>query len=177
MSQLGLFAPAGSFSADMAYRYTLHRNWGGAPADGRLVAWVMLNPSTADDTEDDPTVRRVIGYSRAWGFAGCVVVNLFALRATDPRALWRQPDPVGGSANDRAIAVWCSEAHEVVLAWGGGHRLVLGRARAVLDILAVHGVRGPRCLGVNAAGMPRHPLYLRGSTPLQPYSEGDRAQP
>ena len=73
----------GVFESVRMYRYVLTRSW----AEGSMVVWVMLNPSTADARVDDPTIRKVMGFSRRWGYAGCVVVNLFGLRATDPKAL------------------------------------------------------------------------------------------
>jgi len=73
------------------YRYSLTRRW----SPGPLLGWVMLNPSRADALVDDPTIRRCVGFARRWGFAGIVVRNLYALRATDPRELSRHPAPVG----------------------------------------------------------------------------------
>src|SRR5450755_1416997 len=84
------------FSADRTYRYRLTRTWG---SSGSHAVWVMLNPSTADALADDPTIRRCTGFSRALGLDGLVVVNLFALRATEPRELRRHPEPAG-PAND-----------------------------------------------------------------------------
>jgi hypothetical protein len=126
----------------------------------------MLNPSTADATQDDPTIRRCIGFARAWGYGALEVVNLFACRATDPERLRRVPDPVGPE-NDRHILRAVRRASETVVAWGnrGVH---LGRHDAVLRLLrrrrvAVH------CLGRTQAGHPRHPLYLRTDAPLMPF--------
>jgi hypothetical protein len=145
-----------------AYRYGLLRGW----AEGRGIAlWIMLNPSTADDKVDDPTIRRCIGFSRAWGCAGLVVVNLFALRSTDPKALSAARDPCGPD-NDAWIRWWASVCPRfVVAAWGslGGLR---GRDEEVLALF--EGVE-VSCLGVTKAGNPRHPLYVKGSTPLRPY--------
>src|SRR5690554_6900188 len=89
------------------YRYTLTRSdYGDAPwlsmHEPRLL-WIMLNPSTADETADDPTIRRVKAFTRRLGYSGLTVVNLYAMRSTDPRGLWAAADPIGPD-NDRAIA-------------------------------------------------------------------------
>ena len=143
------------------YRYQLGRRWA---AGGPVVAFVMLNPSTADAERDDPTIRRCAGFARRWGFAAMTVVNLFALRATDPARLRRARDPVG-PANDGHIAAAAAGADAVVLAWGA-HGDLRGRDRDVLALLA--GVR-PACLGVTRGGQPRHPLYLPRATRRRPF--------
>ena len=128
------------------------------------MTWIMLNPSTADAFADDPTIRRCASFARREGCGGIKVVNLFALRATDPRELRRHPDPVG-ACNDRVI-----DAHArglVVVAWGAGGALG-GRDADAARILEAAGVT-PVCLGVTAGGQPRHPLYVRGDTPLVPW--------
>ena len=143
------------------YRYRLGRRWAdGGPA----IAFVMLNPSTADAERDDPTIRRCAGFARAWGFAGMEVVNLFALRATDPARLRRARDPVG-PGNDRHIAAAAGGADVVLLAWGNCGAL-RGRDRQVVALLA--GLR-PACLGVTQSGQPRHPLYLPRATRRRPF--------
>ena len=146
------------------YRYTLWRCW---DASLPVVAWVLLNPSTADGKSDDPTIRRLIGFSRGWGYGGLRVVNLFAWRATDPDELERAWDPVG-EGNDAAIAGAVIGAGLVVLGWGAhGGRAVRGRADAVLELL---GGCSPACLGWTAAGHPRHPLYLTKSAKCRPFA-------
>lgn len=155
-------AAAGAvFDASRRYRYHLWRRWA---ERGPLVAFVMLNPSTADARHDDPTIRRCSGFARAWGFAAMTVVNLFALRATDPARLRRARDPVGGG-NDGHILAAAGTCDGLVLAWGncGGLR---GRDRAVLALLAGH---RPDCLGLTRAGQPRHPLYLPGAICRRPF--------
>ncbi len=143
------------------YRLQLWRTWSGG---GRRALWIMLNPSTADARVLDPTIRRCVAFSRAWQCDGLDVVNLFAFRSTDPTALYQVADPVG-PGNDRIILAAAREAAIVVAAWGI-HGALLGRGGAVLEQLAGAGVRA-HCLGVNADGSPRHPLYLSKSTPLQ----------
>lgn len=146
------------FSPCRTYRYTLTRDW----ADGPRALFVMLNPSTATEVVIDPTVRRCLGFAKAWGMAGLTVVNLFALRATDPKALYDHPDPVGPD-NDHHLAEQASRAGLVVAAWGT-HGALDDRDRnvmALLDGVDLH------CLGRTQSGHPRHPLYVRAAQPLQ----------
>ena len=143
------------------YRYTLHREWNGG--DCGVVCWVMLNPSTADAVRDDPTIRRCIGFSRRWGFNSLVVVNLFALRATDPNVLLLDANPVG-PGNDDAIRHAAQEASLIVAAWGAHPAMVRGRRdQRVRDLCAAL-----HCLGTTRGGHPRHPLRLRADTQLVP---------
>ena len=147
-----------TFDLTRAYRYRLSRTW---DPTGPVVAFVMLNPSTADAEVLDPTVRRCVGFARDWGFGSLEVVNLFAFRATDPRDLLRAAAPVG-AANDRAILDAASAADRVVVAWGarGTH---LGRAAEVAGQLADSSVR-TLALATTNGGQPRHPLYVRADT-------------
>jgi hypothetical protein len=143
-----------SLSADGRYRYRLGRRW----ADGGTTClFVMLNPSTADATIDDPTIRRCANFARGWGHGALGVVNLYAFRATDPRDLWQAEDPVGPD-NDRHIENAIADAAVVICAWGAhGHRS--GRDRFVCDLIAAAG-KVPHCLRVTKGGAPEHPLYL-----------------
>lgn len=136
------------------YRYSLWRAW----EPGAAVCWVMLNPSTADASKEDPTIRKCIGFARRWGFGAIAIVNIFALRSTDPRALYADPAPVG-ELNDAAILEGAGRARLIVAAWGvhGAHR---GRAAQVLDLLKLGAERVVHCLGVTKDGHPKHPLYL-----------------
>jgi hypothetical protein len=125
--------------------------------------FVMLNPSTADAEQDDPTIRRCMGFARTWGFGGIVVLNLYAYRATKPTDLWRATDPVGPE-NDRLLGDYLARAELIVAAWGAHAKpqriQALQKMAAVRDA-ALH------CLGVTKAGAPRHPLYVRGGTQPQ----------
>lgn len=157
--------PLATFSLCGRYRYTLRRRW----ADGPACCWVMLNPSTADERQDDPTIRRCIGFSRAWGYAGLVVVNLFALRSPDPAALWvPSADPVGRD-NDSAIRLAAASSGLVVAAWGvQSHDRFRVRSLTVERELRDAGV--PLwCLGLTKLGYPRHPLYVSGKAEAVPY--------
>jgi hypothetical protein len=142
------------------YRYLLTRGPAGAREH---VVFVMLNPSTADQEQDDPTIRRAIGFAHRLGFARLSVVNLFALRATDPAHLYRARDPVGPD-NDDAIRAAVAEATLVVAAWGN-HGALRGRAAEVAALLPAY-----HCFGTTRLGQPRHPLYLPYATALAPAS-------
>lgn len=138
-------------SQDRRYRYVLWREWS-APGSPYAL-FVGLNPSTADETQDDPTIRRCRGFARAWGLDALCMVNLFAWRATDPKGMLAAKDPIGPE-NDRWLAVLSREAEITIAAWGA-HGDHLHRARCVLPILTA-----PHCLGLTLGGQPRHPLYL-----------------
>ena len=154
-----------AFDDGRLYRYQLTRTWNPAwPA----IIWLMLNPSTAGAFTDDATITRCTAFARANQAGGITVVNLFAYRATRPADLRQAADPVG-PLNDLFILEACRRPGVVVVAWGthGGLR---GRAAAVTRLLTAAGVR-PLCLGTTRDGYPRHPLYVPGATPLQPYRE------
>ncbi|MDB2490165.1 DUF1643 domain-containing protein [Paracoccus sp. (in: a-proteobacteria)] len=141
------------FSECGAYRYALTRRWG----RGRRLTLVLLNPSTADERRNDPTVARCEVRARALGFGAFRVTNLFAFRATDPRDLKRALDPVGPD-NDAILERSADWADTVLCGWGlhGAH---LGRGPAVEARLR----QRPRdlChLGLTGTGAPRHPLYV-----------------
>src|SRR5262245_40940750 len=97
-----------------AYRYRLDRRWSGG---GVLCGCIMLNPSRAHERSDDPTIRRCIGFAKGWGYAGLIVGNLFALRATDPTMLLAARDPVRGGTNALALANLIDEAALIICAW------------------------------------------------------------
>jgi hypothetical protein len=145
------------------YRYTLGRQWG----DGPLVTFVMLNPSTADAEMDDPTIRRCLGFARSWGAGALHVVNLYALRSTDPAALWVVPDPVGPD-NDRHLAqhahLAVRDGAPIVAAWGAN-----ARQDRVAAVRALPGMDRLQCLGVTKDGAPRHPLYLPAIAEPRPW--------
>lgn len=153
-------AEAGAdFSPDRRYRFRLWRRWGeAAPA-----CFCMLNPSTANETELDPTLRRCVGFAKSWRCGGLEVVNLFAVVSPDPKVLLTDPDPVG-EGNDETIAATAHRAAVVVVGWGAFPE-ARERARDVVELLASVGVR-PRCLGTTKDGHPRHPLYLRKTAEL-----------
>jgi hypothetical protein len=145
------------FSECRQYRYLLTRTWN---SESATIVFIGLNPSTADETADDPTVRRCVGFARKWGYGGLVLINLFAFRSTDPKRLNDVADPVGPQ-NDTTIRRCCDRSSCVVAAWGAQGTL-MERDRRVLELLSE-----PLCLGVTKSGSPRHPLYLAASTRLR----------
>lgn len=159
---MNLFDAGGAaFSECRRYRYRLWRSWSGGVG---TLNFLMLNPSTADEVENDPTVERCERRARAWGYQKLIVTNLFAFRSTSPHELKQQADPVG-PCNDAAILEAAGEASQVICAWGE-HGAHLGRADAVRTLLA----RRPLwALRVNSGGEPSHPLYLPYELNMIPY--------
>jgi len=139
------------------FRYTLDRVW-----DFNLtrVLWCMLNPSTADADKNDPTIRRCINFTKAWGYGGLHVCNAFALRSTDPTLLYKAADPVG-EMNDSYIVDLRMRCSIVICAWGQ-HGKFNGRDQHLLKLLAKFG--DVHCLKLNTDGTPRHPLYVSSKT-------------
>jgi Uncharacterized protein conserved in bacteria len=142
------------YSPCEAYRYTLTRTWDPA---GRKVLFVMLNPSTATEVQNDPTVERCERRARALGFGSFRVCNIFAYRATDPKVMRAQADPVG-PLNDQAIADSALWADAVVCAWGT-HGAHLSRGAQVEALLRATG-KPLSHLGLSKDGHPKHPLYI-----------------
>jgi len=140
------------------YRYALWRTWD----DSKLYAmFIGLNPSTADETEDDPTINRCINYSRNWDYGGLCMVNLFAFRATNPSDMMASDDPIG-TDNDDWIIKLSKEAGVIVAAWGN-EGSYMGRSKNVMDMIP-----NLMCLKINKTGEPAHPLYQPGSaTPIK----------
>lgn len=142
------------FSACMRYRYQLWRQW---DASKEMAVFVMLNPSTADEIDNDPTVERCQRRAIQMGFGGLRVVNIFAYRSTDPVALYQQEDPVGPE-NDAAILDAAKGAGLVICAWGK-HGNYKGRGLQVVQMLTDAGVQS-HYLQLNQDGTPKHPLYV-----------------
>lgn len=143
------------FSPCRLYRYQLWRRWG--PADTPPAMFLMLNPSTADDVANDPTVERCQRRADQMGYGGLLVGNIFAYRSTLPRALYACTDPVG-PGNDAAILGMARDAGIVICAWGG-HGKLHGRGEKVIQMLKSAGIT-PHALIINADGTPKHPLYI-----------------
>ena len=161
--------PAARFSPDRRYRYLLTRRLGPGEA---AVNFVMLNPSTADEERDDPTIRRCIGFARKWGFNLLLVTNLSPLRATDARDLMRSgPEPESvARRNLSEVFDAAARSRLVVLAYGNNGEWE-GRAQRTLALLAERSIE-THALGVTALGHPRHPLYARGDSRPVPFGAG-----
>ena len=149
------------FSSDRKYRYALWRIWNN---EKPYVLFIGLNPSTADETEDDPTIRRCIQFAKDWEYGGICMVNLFAFRATDPKVIKNSIDPIG-SENDMWLINLSQEAGFTIAAWGtnGSYQ---NRDKEVMELL-------PHiwCLGTTKNGFPKHPLYLRKDTEYKKFGE------
>ena len=149
------------YSACERYRYLLRRRW----RDGPVWLFVMLNPSTATELANDPTVARCQTRAMNGGAGAMSVCNLFALRSTDPKALRRTDDPVG-PANDAMIAAEVLFADRVICAWGAD-QAIGKRGLQVLDLIRRSG-RQPLALQLNRDGSPKHPLYVAYSAEPTP---------
>lgn len=121
--------------------------------------FIGLNPSTADESANDPTLTRCIRYAQSWGYGGVCMANIFAFRATDPKVMMSVPDPVGAD-NDRWLLELSQSAGLVVAAWGNTGRY-MGRSDHVRNLIP-----NLHCLKLNKSGEPAHPLYQK--TQIQP---------
>jgi len=154
------------YSPCEAYRYLLTRTW---DAGGRRALFVMLNPSTATEVQNDPTVERCERRARVLGYGAFRVCNIFAYRATDPKVMRAAADPVG-PGNDAAIADSAPWADAIVCAWGS-HGDFLDRGRTVEALLRATG-RPLYHLGLTKGGQPRHPLYIGYDRQPEPWPDG-----
>ena len=149
------------FSPDRKYRYNLWRAW---DIENPTVIFIMLNPSTADENVLDPTLRRCLGYAMDLGFGRMEILNLFALRSTNPSELYKDPDPVGPD-NDREIYT-SSRWSETIIAGWGTHGKFMGRGEKVAK-LVISRHKPMYHLKLTKDGFPSHPLYLkRGLKPV-----------
>jgi hypothetical protein len=152
------------FSDDRRYRYTLHRDIPDSLPSGKLVMFIGLNPSTADEFQDDPTIRRCINFGRDWGYSRFVMTNLFAYRATNPDYMVQADDPIGPD-NDKHLIETALFADLIVAAWGAWGSF---RNRDA-DVLAM--LHNVHYLDLTRKGQPRHPLYLPGNLTPKPLLE------
>jgi len=147
------------FSEDRKYRYALWRSW---DEEKGHCMFIGLNPSTADETLDDPTVRRCIGFAKRWDYGGIYMLNIFALRSTDPKVLKDHLDPIGPN-NMESLKMYHSAAWKTVACWGN-HGKLNGMDGIVKDAL-----RNMWCFGLTGEYQPKHPLYLKGDSKLTLY--------
>jgi hypothetical protein len=154
------------------YRYELRRVLSDTPEKPGTVLWVLTNPSKADAKKDDPTVRKCRGFTRAWGYGQFLIVNAYAFRATNPKALLSAEDPFGpDNLATLSAALRLHGDGLVVLGWGDAlpKPLRAETSARILGMTAANGVT-PMCLGTTQNGQPRHPLMLAYTTPLEPWS-------
>lgn len=160
------------------YRYALTRSAADyglhvRDAPDRPLVWIMLNPSTADETTDDPTLRRVCGFTFTAGWSSLVVVNLFAKRCTRPVHLLDDDDDPVGSENGQTLWSTLSQAHDVVCAWGAfvaqPRARQLQEQRPNVEHMIHRAGANAWCLGTTSGGYPRHPLYVSGQTLFERY--------
>lgn len=155
-------------SACKRYRYSLTRDWGMTVSSRRRMLFIMLNPSTADHEVDDPTIRRCIGFAKREDCASVQVVNLYAIRATNPNELLDMSFDAahGGRVQTESVLQALNCADLVVCAWGT-HKAAFEGWETLRDTMRDHAPLRPMFhLGLTKAGMPKHPLYLAKDTPL-----------
>jgi len=143
------------FSEDRVYRYLLWRKWSDFPC----AMFIGLNPSTADENVDDPTIRRCVSFAKSWGCGGIHMLNLFAFRATKPEEMKKADDPYGPD-NEDFLKTNLLISDPVVACWGI-HGAFKNRAVEIRKLLP-----SLKCFGLTKAGHPRHPLYLSKETRL-----------
>ena len=150
------------FSSCKKYRYELGRRWD----KGDLVLFILLNPSTADDKIDDPTIRRCIKFAQQFGFGGLFIGNLFAYRTPQPSILLRANHPVG-NLNNKALINLASRSSKIIIAWGN-HGQFQNRSAEVLKLLNKYKLYH---FGLTLLNQPKHPLYLPATSQLQEYNQ------
>lgn len=147
-----------NFSEDGKHRFMLSRTWAGVDDSNHLVV-IGLNPSTADGTDDDPTIRRVMRFAKDNGYDGIIMLNLFSTVSTDPDGATLESTRV----NEDELGDWATSTNDVLFAWGG-HKSAAKRQEEVIRMFP-----NAMCLGRTASGAPKHPLYLKASTPMEPF--------
>ena len=150
------------FSPDRRYRYMLSREWPeGGPRGACL--FIGLNPSTADEVKNDPTITRCINFAREWGYSSMLFGNLFGIRSTDPKVLYDPLEDSNGPENNEWLLRMVRQADRVVLCWGN-HGACKNRGEVVVTMLSFPADERCRkilcCFGLNQNGQPKHPLYL-----------------
>jgi hypothetical protein len=149
-------------SSDNQYRYKLFRSWDETKP---TIMFVMLNPSTADSEYDDPTIRRVINFSKSWGYGSLHVVNLYAFRSTNPKELKNIEDPIGKD-NIFHIQSLIGLVEKVIYAWGYNEK----EPKWLYDL-----VHTPYCIDISKKGIPKHPLYLKKDLQPKLYERTDNS--
>ncbi len=148
------------FSKDRLYRYTLLHIWNDKLP---IISWVCCNPSTADENQLDPTLRRIKGYSESWGFGSFFMLNAFAYRATDPKVMKSQGTSAIGDENNHWIECITKMTEMTIVGWGE-HGAFLNRDKEVIKL-----IKNPMTLKTTKFGFPSHPLYLKKDLIPFPY--------
>lgn len=151
-----------TFSHCQNYRYSLWRIWN-VVDNPKMACLILLNPSTADATKNDPTIERCSRRFKKLGYDGIYVVNIFAFRATDPKVMKNQDDPFGPK-NEEAI-LECAKASDLVVCGWGTHGDWRNRSSHISELLRRNGILA-KCLGKTKSGQPKHPLYISYETEL-----------
>lgn len=151
-----------TFSECKKYRYALWRIWDKAKP---VVMFIGLNPSTANESENDPTIRRVVSMANSWGYGGVYMMNCWAYIATDPTLL--KTNEFSNEWNNNTITATASKCKTIVFAWGSFEIVKrLGRDSELIEMFP-----NAKCLMKNKNGSPRHPLYVKGDTELSLYNQ------
>jgi hypothetical protein len=145
------------FSECRGHRYVLYRIW---DKEKPCVMFIGLNPSVANETANDPTIRRVISFAKLWGYGGVYMTNLFSMVSTDPKKLIIQKD---NTENDRHLTEVSSKCQIIVYAYGNFE--VFGRDKEVLALLPAG-----YALQINKNGTPKHPLYVKADITPVPFN-------
>lgn len=145
---------------DNQFRYWLTRTWSDSGVPHSRICWIMLNPSTADDSQDDPTIRRCISFSDGWGFDSLTVVNLYSLRATNPKELLTATYRTGPD-NFKYVQEAIQFSQCTLAAWGAFKLGVPDELKGLLQQSNMY------CLGKTKEGHPKHPLYIKATTERQ----------
>lgn len=161
---MDLLTKSGAVISDCGkYRYRLTREWGIGPS----CVFIMLNPSTADAFEDDPTIRRCIGFAKREGCGSLTVVNLMAFRSTDPSKLPPDNEALGPDNTYHVFDAATKSTGPVIAAWGSNKSALRYAGRIILG-LSERGVK-LSCLKKTKEGFPGHPLYIKADAPLSPF--------
>ena len=150
------------FSLDHKYRYVLTRKW----SDNGICLFIMLNPSTADAYKLDPTVKRAFKIAKRFRLGELVVLNIFAIKGSDPSVIKEHTDPVG-KYNDYYLNYYCKKSKMIIVAWGN-HGSYNNRSNDVKNIL-LRNKKEVYCIDINISGEPKHPLYTRNNSKLKKY--------
>lgn len=157
------------FSPCRAFRYTLWREWSDLfTADDSYLMVIGLNPSTADEVQNDPTITRCVDFAKRWGFGALCMTNLFAYRATNPEDMLKQVDPVG-EENDAWLNRIAAGAGKILAAWGTNGRAYSPRDGCARSFKVCSFGWKMECLSYNADGSPQHPLYVAKTAVLKPW--------